>query len=175
MFFLTYCEKKVETFDRPEEFILNAKNKDLSLFFNTVIQARNDNGGTLHYTYVQVFDIGGKDTFNLPSFEFYNEITKPNSLYKINEIYDFAKYRGVDKKLALDYSKKFTKKIDDLYRELKIINAVSLPSSGKFIEFTINKKFKVYYLEDSKTLNKYWRSYFLKLNKIKDKWFFEEM
>lgn len=115
LLFFTSCKKKVETFDKPEEFVANAKNTDLSILFNTVIQARNESEGAFHYTYVQVFDISGKDTFNLPSFEFYNEIVKPNNSYDINEVYDFAKQRGVDRKLSLDYSKKFTKQIDDLY------------------------------------------------------------
>lgn len=175
LLFFTSCEKKVETFDKPEEFVANAKNTDLSILFNTVIQARNESEGAFHYTYVQVFDISGKDTFNLPSFEFYNEIVKPNNLYDINEVYAFAKQRGVDRKLSLDYSKKFTKQIDDLYKKLRAIDIVSLPSSGGFIVFTINKRFKVYYLEDSKTLNKYWKSYFEELNKIEPKWYYEEM
>lgn len=175
LLFFTSCEKKVETFDKPEEFITNAKNTDLSILFNTVIQARNESEGAFHYTYVQVFDISGKDTFNLPSFEFYDEIAQPNSLYKENEIYDFAKHRGIDRKLAFNYSKQFTKNIDDLYKKLRAINIVSLPSSGRFIVFTISKQFKVYYLDDPQTLNKYWKDYFMKLKKVEPRWFFEKI
>ena len=175
LFFFTDCEKKVKSFDKPEDFISNAKNKNLSILFNTVIQARNESEGAFHYTYVQVFEKNGKDTFNLPSLEFYDEIVHPNSLYKIDEIYDFAKSKGIDKKLAFNYSKQFTKQVDDLYKKLRVINIVSLPSSGRFIEFTVNKKIKVYYLEDYQTLSKYWQDYFIKLKKVNPKWFYEEI
>ena len=175
LLFFTACEKKVKTFDKPEEFILNAKGKDLSNLFNTVIEARNESKGAFHYTYVQVFEKNGKDTFNLPSFEFYDEIVHPNSLYKIGEMYEFAKNRGIDKKMAFQFSKEYVKKIDNLYKELRVINVISLPESGRFIRFTINKKFKVYYLEDSKTLTPYWKGYFSKLKKAEPKWFYEEI
>lgn len=175
LLFFTSCEKKVETFDTPEEFIANAKNVDLSIFFNTVIQARNESEGAFHYTYVQVSDISGKDTFNLPSFEFYDEIMKPNSLYDIKEVYNFAKQRKIDQKLSLDYSKKFTKQVDDLYKKLRVIDIVSLPSSGRFIVFTINRKIKVYFLDNPQILNKYWKNYFKNLKKIEPKWYFEEI
>ena len=175
LFFFTACEKKVKTFDKPQEFILNAKDKDLSNLFNTVIEARNESEGAFHYTYVQVFEKNGKDTFNLPSLEFYDEIARPNSLYKIDEMYEFAKSRGINKKMAFQFSKEYLKKIDDLYKELRVINVISLPKSGRFITFTINKKFKVHYLDNYQTLSKYWQNYFTKLNKVSPKWFYEEI
>ncbi|MDZ7935820.1 MAG: hypothetical protein U5M51_12835 [Emticicia sp.] len=47
------------------------------------------------------------------------------------------------------------------------------PNLGKFIEFALTEKCKVYYLEDLSTLKPYWKEKFSKFKKVDDKWFYE--
>lgn len=48
-----------------------------------------------------------------------------------------------------------------------------IPSSGKFIRFTLNDNCKVYYLADRSSLTKYWQKHFDKINKLDENWYYE--
>ena len=47
------------------------------------------------------------------------------------------------------------------------------PHLGKFIEFTLDEKCSVYYLEDANSLTPYWKDKFSKLQKVDNEWYYE--
>jgi hypothetical protein len=166
--FLASCGKSSMS---PEQFIVNAKQKNASSFLFITIEARGKRDGIYHYYYSHSFL--GKDTIDIPSIEFFDDFMKENEKHYLHEIEKLAKNKGVSKKESIAYAKDYAKKIDTIYQELGAINIISNPNRGKFIEFTLDEKCKVYYLEDATTLTPYWKDKFSKLQKVDEKWYYE--
>ena len=168
-----FCSSCNDNYQDPQTFIQESKKKDLSILFNVSIEARYEGSNNeMHYYYSHT--LINNDTLTVPSFEYFDDFYKKDtSTY--NKIFNKLYIDKENKeKSPLIFARKYSQQIDRIYRDLNVIDIRSLPASGRFIIFTINKKFKVYYLEDSKTLNKYWQNYFTKLKKVNPKWFYEE-
>jgi len=152
-------------------FIQKSKNKDLSILFNVSIEARGEFNNVLHYYYSHT--LINKDTLTIPSFEYFDDFYKKDSATYNKTFIKLCKYKGVKEISHLIFAKKYAKKLDEIYKELGIINIKSNPNLGRFITFTLNAKCTVYYLEDSTTLKPYWKDKFRTLKKVDDKWFYE--
>ena len=48
-----------------------------------------------------------------------------------------------------------------------------IPSTGKFLRFTLSDQCKVYYLVDKSSLNEYWGKHFGKLKKLDNHWYYQ--
>lgn len=80
---------------------------------------------------------------------------------------DIGFYKGYIKNFDREYE---AIKIPD-YCNNKRVLVEGNPRLGRFIEFTLNDKCTVYYLEDVETLTPYWKDKFDKLKKIDKKWY----
>lgn len=153
----------------PEKFIVEAKNKDISSLMSINIEARNKRDNVFHYSYFHVFV--KNDTLLIPSIEFFDDIRIDTILYK--NVLKFTNDKLINSNEKIEFAKKYAQKIDSIYKSLGVVNSKSNPHLGKFIEFTLDAKCKVYYLEDITTLTPYWKNKFSKLQKVDDKWYYE--
>jgi hypothetical protein len=154
----------------PEEFVTMARKKDMNSLLNVNIEARNEKDGIYHYSYFHVFR--KKDTLIIPSFEYFSDLIKEDTVFLKNVVkFDSDSTRSLNEKI--EFTKKYTQKIDSLYKDLGVINSKSNPKMGKFIEFTLSNKCNVYYLADVSTLNPYWKDKFSKLKKVDKNWYYE--
>jgi hypothetical protein len=165
-FLFTCSHKEV----KPVDFINSTKNKDITDLFYVNIQARNERDGVFHYPYFHL--INKLDTLIIPSFEYFNfQLGSDSVIYNSVIKLDTSKFH-TDKE-RIEIAKNYSKRIDFLYKDLGVINSKSNPYLGKFIEFTLDEKCKVYYLEDASTLKPYWKNKFSRLKKVDNKWFYE--
>ncbi len=164
--FLVACNKGNMT---PEKFITEAKKKDISSLMSINIEARNERDNVFHYSYFHIFT--KNDTLIIPSIEFFDDIKSDSILYK--SVLRFTEDKILDSNEKIGLAKKYAQKIDNIYKSLGVINSKSNPHLGKFIEFTLDEKCKVYYLEDATTLTPYWKDKFSKLRKVDEKWYYE--
>ncbi len=164
--FLVACDEGNMT---PKKFIAEAKKKDISSLMSINIEARNERDNVFHYSYLQVFM--KKDTLIIPSIEFFEDIKSDSLLYK--SVLRFTEEKSLNSNEKIELAKKYVQKIDSIYRSLGVVNSKSNPHLGKFIEFTLDEKCNVYYLENSSTLTPYWKDKFSKLQKVDEKWYYE--
>lgn len=164
--FLVACNKGNIS---PEKFIAEAKKQDISSLMSLNIEARNERDNVFHYSYFHVFT--KNDTLIIPSIEFFDDIKRDSILYK--SVLKFTEDRFLNSDEKVELAKKYAQRIDSIYKSLGVVNSKSNPNLGKFIEFTLDEKCKVYYLEDSSTLTSYWKDKFSKLQKVDNKWYYE--
>lgn len=154
------------------DFIEKNKHNAFTNFKNIGITARNRKDNVYHYSLFYFFT--KKDTLIIPSYEFFDNFYDSDekftkSAYKLYEI----KKKSYDQTLTpKEFAKKIAYNVDLEYKGLGVINYLHNSNRGEFIEFTISKNCKVFYLIDKPTLNSYWKSYFERLNKYDDRWFF---
>jgi hypothetical protein len=166
---VTSCNKQNAT-DSPEKFIQNSKTKNLTILFNVAIEARNESDNKYHYYSSHIFK--KNDTLTIPSYEYFDDLIKQDSTY-YKDIYKLGEQNFVSETVSVSYARDYSQRLDKIYNELKVINSISIPNRGRFIEFTLSPNCKVYYLEDSKTLTPYWKEHFNNITKVDEKWFYE--
>ncbi|WP_025762931.1 hypothetical protein [Dyadobacter tibetensis] len=166
--FLGSCSSRKE---EPLAFIQRFNNKDLGILLNVSIEARNERNDSLHYYYSHTKI--ENETLTIPAFECFDNFYKSDSSTYNKTFIKLLKFKGVNENSPFNYAKEYAKKLDKIYRELGVIDLESTPKLGRFIEFTLDERCKVYYLEDSSTLTPYWKDKFSKLQKVDDKWFYE--
>jgi hypothetical protein len=167
-FFFYSCNKKENL---TYNFIQKSKNKDLSRLINVIIEAREVRNDTLRYYYSHNFI--GNDTIDIPSIEFFDDLVNENKEHYFLCFDKLSKYSGDSTINKQEYARRYAQKIDIIYKDLGVINSKSNPNLGKFIEFTLDEKCKVYSLENISNLNTYWKEKFSTLKKVDDKWFYE--
>lgn len=168
LFFIGSCKSQTE---KTQSFIQMSMNKDLSILFNVSIEARNKNNNEFHYYYSHI--ILKTDTLTIPSFEYFDDFHKKDSNTYNKAFIKLCKYKGVEKNLYFDYAKEYAKKLDKIYKELKVINIISNPNRGHFIEFDLDNNCRVYYIENTKSLMPYWKDKFNKFRKVDERWYYE--
>ena len=105
------------------------------------------------------------------------EELKGRKLYESSLFYE-CKNKGhedtlIFKKFISDFNEEYNRikvPLNYLYSKPKIEGN---PHLGKFIEFTLNDKCKVYYLDDAQSLTPYWKDKFKKLHQVDKKWYYE--
>ena len=157
--------------EKPLSFIQNSKIKSVTFLMNVSIEARGLRNDSLHYYYSH--SILKDDTLTIPSFEYFDDLYSRDSSIYSKSFDRFCKSNKVKEKSCLDFVKEHAKKIDEAYRELGAINVKSLFKNGRFIEFALDEKCSVFYLEDAATLSSYWKDKFSKLQKVDEKWYYE--
>lgn len=162
------CTKNAEN---PIEFIKRTKNKDINMLFNVLIDARNSRNDTLRYYYSHT--IMGIDTLTIPSFEYFDELYKNDTLLYTKVFEKLSQNEGNNEIEPKIFAKNYASKLQTLYNELKVANISSKPNFGRFIEFTLVGGCKVYYLQESKSLNSYWLGRFKKFKNVDNKWYYE--
>lgn len=157
--------------NNPKSFIQKNQNENLSKLVYVNIEARGIREDTLRYYYSHT--ITGKETLTIPSFEFFDDFYKKDSS-SYNAIFiKLCKMDTITNKSTLVCAKEYALMIDNIYKKLDVVNILSKPNMGKFIEFTLHGGSKVYYLEDENTLNPYWKDKFSKLKKVDEFWYYE--
>jgi hypothetical protein len=112
------------------------------------------------------------DTLTLPSYEYFDELYREDSI-KYNEVFvKLSSYKGIEKSSSFNFAKEYAQNLDKKYRELGAIDILSNPNRGRFIEFILDKKCSVYYLEDATSLTFYWKDKFKNLKKVDSKWYY---
>jgi hypothetical protein len=156
--------------EKPKDFINRIKDKDINLLFNVSIEARNKRNDSLHYYYSHI--MLENDTLTLPSYEYFDELYREDSI-KYNEVFvKLSSYKGIEKSSSFNFAKEYAQNLDKKYRELGAIDILSNPNRGRFIEFILDKKCSVYYLEDATSLTFYWKDKFKNLKKVDSKWYY---
>ena len=84
-------------------------------------------------------------------------------------------------KMDIEFYRSFIKKFKSEYGSINVPNyykhtnvlVQGNPNLGRFIEFTLDEKCSVFYLEDAATLSPYWKDKFSRLQKVDEKWYYE--
>lgn len=155
----------------PEKFVSDNKNRNFEMLLGVVIEARNQRNDTLHYYYSHTFI--NNDSIDIPSYEDFDDLIENNKAHYSKEIAKLAKAKDVTSSFSIANAKEYSRQLDSVYKELGVVNTISLPASGRFIRFTLAPGCTVYYLEDSSTLTPYWKEHFGKISKVDDKWFYD--
>ncbi len=194
MVFLSSCtSKEIDPYVLCREFYQLNKNKNFTGLFDVTIGVRRVgqvfsdslNQYELVFNTIEVFDPITQNHKTLPVFKRGTSLAEKDSIFRriqpdtknflmtrlevSSEVFLFDSYVTFVDTIYKNYYNVVTPKS----YSLKNVVLEGHPSGGKFISFPLMEGVDIYYLEDPNSLTEYWKTYFGKLDKFDDYWFYE--
>ena len=181
--------KKISDEKLCKDFIYLNKNKKFKVLFeistinsrtSSVFQAKTNQNKIIFNDLALFCDndsvIGKFITIPLKTNQFVN---KQSAFYK-KELFFSCKNNGVVdlnfyKQYVLDFETEINSVTTPAYHNNSNVMIDSHPNLGHFIEFILNEKSKVYYLEDENSLNDNWKIQFKKFKNIDKNWYYSSL
>ena len=188
------CSGKIvdERFLCQEFYNLN-KEKSLEFFFDISIDCgrltasynKSTSKADLHINRICIFDSDSNRFMSMPIFQSGDSFSRKDSIFqKIsdwNKLYLSKRYGIEEGDSVTIYYQRYVDSFNVYYSSLRMPKSLDYsnivfkgnPRLGRFITFTLNKKSKVYYLEDRESLTDYWSKRFDNMQRLDEKWFYE--